>query len=378
MSEVDVRAVARRLAAAQSVSIFEDLGIQQAPHSTLNSYLEKLVYLLIGSFGRRGAMNIHTRFASLGGSGPSGGSGGKSRTTPVTGSRIITGLVPCNVIPDEILTDHPDRFRAMIVESTNPAHSLADSRRMREALGALDLLVVIDVALTETGRLAHYVLPAASQFEKPEMTFFTLEYPENVVHLRRPILDPLPGTLPEPEIHSRLVRAMGAITDDDVAPLRAAATLGLRVFGDAFYALMAERPHLFAFVPVMLYEALGPTLPKGMAGAAAVWGLAQLCAQTYPDAVRRAGFEGEGLALGRCPVRGDAREPVRCRLHRRRRRRDVAAPRHARRPDPACHPRVAPRARRAARRTNHQCRRRIPVRARRRRAAQLHRQHHLP
>ena len=39
----------------------------------------------------------------------------------------------------------------MIVESTNPAHSLADSRRMREALGALDLLVVIDVAMTETG-----------------------------------------------------------------------------------------------------------------------------------------------------------------------------------------------------------------------------------
>ena len=26
-------------------------------------------------------------------------------TTPVTGSRIISGLVPCNVIPDEILTD---------------------------------------------------------------------------------------------------------------------------------------------------------------------------------------------------------------------------------------------------------------------------------
>ena len=47
--------------------------------------------------------------------------------------------MPCNVIPDEILTDHPDRFRAMIVESANPAHSLADSQRMREAFEALDL-----------------------------------------------------------------------------------------------------------------------------------------------------------------------------------------------------------------------------------------------
>ena len=41
-----VRAVARRLPTASSVSILEDLGIQQAPHSTLNSYLEKLLVLL--------------------------------------------------------------------------------------------------------------------------------------------------------------------------------------------------------------------------------------------------------------------------------------------------------------------------------------------
>ena len=46
VAEELVRTVARRIAAAQSVSIYEDLGIQQAPHSTLNSYLEKLVYLL--------------------------------------------------------------------------------------------------------------------------------------------------------------------------------------------------------------------------------------------------------------------------------------------------------------------------------------------
>ena len=47
--------------------------------------------------------------------------------------------MPCNVIAEEILTDHPDRYRAMLVESANPAHSLADAPRMREALGALEL-----------------------------------------------------------------------------------------------------------------------------------------------------------------------------------------------------------------------------------------------
>ena len=39
--------------------------------------------------------------------------------------------------------------------------------------------------MTETARLAHYVLPAASQFEKPEATFFNFEFPHNGFQLRR-------------------------------------------------------------------------------------------------------------------------------------------------------------------------------------------------
>ena len=291
LAEDQVRAVARRIGAASSVAILEDLGIQQAPHSTLNSYLEKLVYLLTGDFAKPGTMNIHTRMAGL------GGPGGR-RVSPVGGHRIITGLIPGNAIPDEILTDHPDRFRAILVESTNPAHSLADSRRMREALDALELVVVIDVAMSETARHAHYVLPAPSQFEKWEATFFTLEFPENVFHLRRPLLDPLPGPLPEPEIHRRLVRALGALSDEDLAPLHEAAARGHADYAKAFLAALAERPHLGPLAPVVLYETLGPTLPDGAAAAALLWGAAHTCAQTYPDSVRRAGFEGDQFEQG--------------------------------------------------------------------------------
>jgi anaerobic selenocysteine-containing dehydrogenase len=286
LDEALVRTAARRIAGAASVSIFEDLGIQQAPHSTLNSYLEKLVYLLTGNWAKRGAMNIHTRFASLGG----GGGGGATRVTPVGGHRIITGLVPSAAIPDEILTDHPKRFRAMLIESSNPVHSLPDSPRMREALDALDLVVVIDVAFTETARHADYVLPAASQYEKWEATFFTLEFPENAFQLRRPLLPAKEGTLGEPEIHRRLVRALGALTDDDLAPLHAAAALGRQAYADAFLTLVLERPELAKLAPILLYETLGPLLPEGAEAAAAVWGLAQTTALAYPESIRRAGF----------------------------------------------------------------------------------------
>ncbi|MUL62881.1 molybdopterin oxidoreductase [Mycobacterium sp. CBMA 234] len=284
-----LRAAGRRIASAASVSVFEDLGVQQAPNSTLCSYLNKMLWILTGNFAKRGAQHLHSSFAPL------FAAGGVGRS-PVTGAPIISGLLPSNAVPQEILTDHPNRFRAMIVESSNPAHSIADSAAVREALGALELLVVIDVAMTETARLAHYVLPAASQFEKAEATFFNLEFPHNTFHLRHRLMTPLPGTLPEPEIWARLVRALGVVDDAELDPLRRAAREGLDAYTAAFFGAVGANPSLGRVLPYVLYETLGPTLPDGLAGAAALWGLAQKTAMTYPDAVRRAGH-ADGNAL---------------------------------------------------------------------------------
>jgi anaerobic selenocysteine-containing dehydrogenase len=283
-----LRAAARRIGTAASVAVFEDLGIQQAPNSTLCSYLNKLLWILTGNFAKKGSQHLHSSFAPLFST--------VSGRTPVTGAPIIAGLVPSNAVPEEILTDHPDRFRAMIVESGNPAHSLADSAACRKAFQTLELLVVVDVAMTETARLAHYVLPAASQFEKPEATFFNFEFPHNGFQLRRPLLEPLPGTLPEPEIWARLVRALGVVGEADLRPLREAAQRGRQAYTEAFLGAVASNPTVAKLLPYVLYETLGPTLPEGLSGAAALWGLAQKTAMTYPDAVRRAGHV-DGNAL---------------------------------------------------------------------------------
>lgn len=200
--ETLLRQAAERIAKAQSVSTFEDLGLQMNLHSTLGSYLHRLIWLLTGHYGKVGTNNAFVPFLSLSKASKGEASTGKGqpaarkeKRSPVAGAKIIIGLIPCNVIPEEILTDHPNRYRAMIVESGNPVHSLADSQRMREALRALACSVVIDVAMTETARQADYVLPAASQFEKAESTFFNLEFPRNAYHLRQPLFPPPAGHL---------------------------------------------------------------------------------------------------------------------------------------------------------------------------------------
>ncbi|MFP6654024.1 MAG: molybdopterin-dependent oxidoreductase, partial [Myxococcota bacterium] len=296
--EALVREAAHLIGRAESVSVLEDLGIEMAPHSTLNSYLEKLLYVLTGNMGRPGTMNCGTHLGKLIGNRKS------NRKTPVGGHKIITGLIPCNAIPDEILTDHPDRFRAMIVESGNPVHSLADSPRMREAVDALECLVVIDVAMTETAKHADYILPAASQYEKVETTFFGGGFPDNTFLLRHPLFPIAEGTLSEPEIHSRLCRALGAYTEEDLTTLREAADEGLEKFSLAFVEAMTRQPKLAAIMPVVLYETLGRSLGEGREGAALIWGAAQSLANEEPESVRRAGFAGEGPALGNALFQG--------------------------------------------------------------------------
>jgi anaerobic selenocysteine-containing dehydrogenase len=292
-----VRAATRRLAAASSVAAFEDLGVQMNRHSTLVSYLEKLVWLLTGNLAKPGTQYLSSSLVSLARTGRDK-SDGTGPVSPVVGAKIISGLVPCNVIAEEILTDHPRRYRAMLVESANPAHSLADSQRMREALDALDLVVVMDIFMTETARHADYVLPVATQFEKWEATFFNFDFPKNVFHLRRPLLEPPDGVLPEPEIHARLAEALGVLPAEALAPLRAAAERGRGAFAEAFFAATTADPELGALAPVVLYRTLGPTLPDGAAAAAILWGAAHRCAQANPDGVARAGFGGEGLEPG--------------------------------------------------------------------------------
>jgi anaerobic selenocysteine-containing dehydrogenase len=285
-----VRHAANSIAEANSAAFFEDLGVQMNHHSTLVSYLEKLLWVLTGNFGNVGGQYVPSSLVNIAGSGQSRGK------SPVAGANIISGLVPCNVIAEEILSDHPDRYRAMIVEAANPAHSLANSHQFKAALAELDTVVVIDVAMTETARLADYILPAATQYEKWEATFFNFEFPNNYFHLRKPLFKAPENALPEAEIHARLVEAMGAMPEGLLDQLRLALEESRDAFKVAVMTALGQEPSLFALAPVILYRTLGESLPEGAAAAAPLWAIAQTFAMAEPQSLARAGFE-DGDAL---------------------------------------------------------------------------------
>jgi len=270
------------IAAAKAMTVRVELGIQQGVNSTLNSYLEKLLIMLTGSFGRKGTNQLHSWLQPLWGNSP-------NQMFAPTGTEVIAGLLPPNVFADAVLGDHPDRLRGVWIDSSNPANTAANTADVEKALKALDLCVVVDVAMTETARLAHYVLPASSQYEKTEFTLFNLEFPKNFFHVRAAVVPPLDGTLPEPEIYTRLAHALGLLPGDNaLAPLREAAFRSRAAFASELRAFMAANPQSPAVGALILYHTLGATLPDGTAAAAPLWQASMACAKRAPEAVRRA------------------------------------------------------------------------------------------
>ncbi len=302
VEEATIKEVADGIVKAKTFALRSDLGIEQSHNSTLNAYLARLLFLITGHFGREGTNCLHTLFFPLVGHSKEPGKGGV--TTQVTKMKGIGKLFPPNILPLEIDTDHPKRLRALVVDSANPVTNYANAPAQRKAMKKLDLMVVIDVAMTETAKLAHYVLPAQTQFEKMEATFFNLEFPENFFHLRHPISEPLENTLSEPEIYHRIVTAMGELPKS-FPMLERIAKLDRhfpkrKLLPMALGAAIALKPKWKKYQLLILKETLGKALPYSYAKSAAfIWVAAHMFVGKYEKQVQRLGFKNKrGYALG--------------------------------------------------------------------------------
>ncbi|WP_028936313.1 molybdopterin-dependent oxidoreductase [Pseudonocardia spinosispora] len=293
LDRADVERAVDMILAARAMTVRVELGVQQGRHSTLNSYLEKLLYLVTGNFGREGTNNLHSWLVPLWGN-------SRGERSEVSGFEYIGGLLPSNTMAEEVLADHPHRARVLWVESSNPANTYADTASVERAVLEAELSVVVDVAYTETAALADYVLPASSQHEKWEFTLFNFEWPTNYFQIRRPLFEPLPGTLVEAEIYSRLFEALGALpSTEQLAELTETARSDRTRLLPAVARLMKARPELAAIAPVLLYRTLGAVLPDGAAPMAPLWAGCHRAAATMTVPIQRAlGSSAVGADLG--------------------------------------------------------------------------------
>lgn len=95
------------------------------------------------------------------------------------------GLLPT---PDVLRWIDEGKVRALVMQAGNPLVMLPQPADVLRTLEKLDLLVVIDLRLSETAAVADWVLPAASYLERTEPEWFRWDYGLPIVRLRRKVV----------------------------------------------------------------------------------------------------------------------------------------------------------------------------------------------
>ncbi|UCF94128.1 MAG: molybdopterin-dependent oxidoreductase [Desulfobacterales bacterium] len=96
-------------------------------------------------------------------------------------------------------------LKGLIVTAANPAVTHPNTRKVEEALGNLELLVVNDFFLTPTAKLAHYVLPAATFLERSELHY---NFKHHMVFLTEKVMG-IPGVHGEYMLWHDLAHRLG-------------------------------------------------------------------------------------------------------------------------------------------------------------------------
>ena len=281
-----------QLMATRKWSMHYDLGVLMNRHSTATTYLQAILLAICGRICVPGGNVIPGSVVPLG----SHSDERDTRTwrTVTTDFPAITGVFPPNVMPEEILSDHPERLRAVLIGQSNPLRSYADTTAYEKAFKHLELLVTAELAMTETAQLSHYVLPARSAYESWDGTFFPWTYPEIFFQMRRPIIQPEGEPLEVSQFMTRLADKLGLIPEIPDSLFEAAKGDRLQ-FGMALMNYARSEPTALKNMPFVLAKTLGREL--GSANLATLWGLLMTGPKPFQENAARVGF-APGLTMG--------------------------------------------------------------------------------
>ncbi|TSE01182.1 molybdopterin-dependent oxidoreductase [Skermania sp. ID1734] len=182
----------------------------------------------------------------------------------------VMGQEPAAFMAAEMTTPGPDQIRMLFVSAGNPVLSTPNGPELENALAGLDLMVSIDLYVTETNQHADFILPATAMYEREDLpvangTFYLQPFvqatpavvpPRGQARLEAEILQEIAekaGVWPMPNPLVRLAAGVANLVHLPVTPRRVLDTLirlgrggdrfGLRRNGLTLDRLIANHPH---------------------------------------------------------------------------------------------------------------------------------------
>jgi anaerobic selenocysteine-containing dehydrogenase len=106
---------------------------------------------------------------------------------------------------DVILTEEPYPIKALLVVGCNPVLTWANTNKVTRAFEKLDLLLVVDIFMTETAKLADIVLPGTTFLERQDIR----GHVSHLTVVANRVIKPVGNSKEDWEIWAELGRRMG-------------------------------------------------------------------------------------------------------------------------------------------------------------------------
>lgn len=206
---------ARLFAAGPRGSATTGTGPDMAPRPNLSEHLVQCLNAVCGRYNREGE-RVPNPGILVGGFPrieqvfpPVAAFGGSERSR-VRGLGKVFGEMPTAALADEILEPGEGRVRALFSIGGNPIVAWPNQAKVKRALEAVELHVAVDVELSASAKLAHYVIAPTLSLERADVTLLTDGWYETpYTHYTEPVALAPPECLEEWAFYWELAQRLG-------------------------------------------------------------------------------------------------------------------------------------------------------------------------
>jgi formate dehydrogenase len=222
-----LRAIVDDYLAADGAALYCSTGVNMGSRGALAYWIQEAINAITGNLDRHGGTLVGEGVLDFPAFGKKSGALMRTDRSRIGGFGAVNDAFPGGILADEILTPGDGQIRALFVTGGNPLITMPNAARLREAFSKLELLVTVDIYRNETGSLAHYVLPATSPYERPDLPFI---FPLMLGLQAKPYL----------QATKRLIRPDGQQRDEATIYLDLCRASGVDLFGSSVAQLALE------------------------------------------------------------------------------------------------------------------------------------------
>lgn len=214
----DLRSLVATYLAADGAALYSSTGVNMGGNGSLAFWLQEVINAVTGNLDRAGGTLVGEGIFDFASFAVKNGILMANETSRVGGLPKVNDAFPGGTLADEILTPGEGQVRALFVTGGNPLITMPNAGRLRDAFQELELLVALDIQMSETATEAHYVLPCTSPLERPDLPFI---FPLMLGLQRKPYLQGTEAIVPPP----------GQARDESTIYVDLARAAGLPIFG---------------------------------------------------------------------------------------------------------------------------------------------------